>query len=145
MQIFLSYAEQDVSFASELTTTLKQHGAKVWFDQNDAPQNDQSAWESTVRRALHDSDVLITILSFAALQQEYVVQDWQQFITDGRPVVAVVIEDVEVPETLRRRGTVLDFFHHQHDNSNLHRLQMVLLDIDARLATNKWRLPPSED
>lgn len=145
MQIFISYAEQDVTFATELANTLKQHGAQVWFDQNDAPHDNQSAWERAVRKALHESDVLLTVMSFAALQQEYVVQDWQQFITDGRPVVAVVIEQLEVPEPLRRRGTVLEFFSHLHDNSNLHRLQNALLEIDSRISTNKWRLPPHID
>lgn len=145
MQIFVSYAEQDVSFASELANNLIEHGASVWFDQNNVPRDNPANWEKAVQKALHDSDVLITVMSFAALQQDYVMQDWQQFITDGRPVVAIVIEPIELPEALRRRGTVLDLMQLDHGIGYIHRLQNVLLDIDARLATNKWRLPPSAE
>lgn len=144
MQIFISYAEADIGFAAELSQTLSQRGAKVWFARDHAPQDDAAAFEAAVQAALQHSDILITVQSEAAVDDAVLTQDWQSFIGNGRPVVTALVEDIQLPEELHRHGSTVEFTHGSV-SSNLHRLQTVLLDLDSRLSTNKWRTPPSDD
>ncbi|MCB9436030.1 MAG: toll/interleukin-1 receptor domain-containing protein [Anaerolineales bacterium] len=136
MQIFLSYAREDEAFVSTLATNLKTQGAHVWFDLADAAVTDHAAWENAVQDALAVSEVLLVVLSPAALAQRYIEIDWSSFLNLGRPVVVAIAERCEVPDDLRSRPRV-DFSNVSFAEA-FHRLQLLLIEESTRISSSKW-------
>lgn len=143
MQIFLSYSENDIEFATSIADQLKKNGAFLWFDRNDAPMDDQEAWHEAVRNAGRSSDILLLIASAEALEQDYIREDWQYYISEGRPIIIVQTDNSQLPPTLQQRSPIR--FHGIDDHSAFNRLQLALLEQASRLSTDKWRRPSSHD
>ena len=143
MQIFLSYDEHDIDFAIELAAKLKAMHAMVWFDRDDASHTSEAAWQDAVRDAVKISDMLLLVASEASLAQGYIQEDWEYYIHNGRPVIVVQIEDIELPALLKQRNPIP--FYNGDNAGNLNRLQLALLDQAGRISTDKWRRPPTKN
>ncbi len=136
MQIFITYAKEDEAFVSQLAQDLKSQGAKIWVDMQDASFDDQETWEASIQGALDKSDVLLVVLSCAALQHEYIEQDWKRFIAEGRPVLIAMNEHCDdIPPALHTRQPI-DFSRNYKDGLN--RLQLMLIETTTRLSSSKW-------
>lgn len=103
-QAFLSYARaDDPEFREAVIAGLAAAGCRVWFDREAMP-NRGTSFGQEIRRAIEASDRVILVAGPAALNSEYVAQEWGYAEDTGTPVVPVVraIEFGALPEQLRR-------------------------------------------
>lgn len=143
MRIFVTYAEPDLDFATALADRLRSQRVNIWIDQHDAPNDDEFAWQEALLKAMDDADILLMVLSQAAMDHEFLHDDWQFFAQQGRPIVIVIREPLQLPRVIEQRNPVL--VRSVTDDSAIDRLQLLLLEQASRLSTDKWRLPRSED
>lgn len=108
MQIFLSYASEDVKKVSSLYKRLIKDGHSVWFDRESIiPGQD---WQAEIRRAVKLSDVAIVCFSEKTITKEGYVQKEIRMALDvasEKPdnaiyLIPIKFEDCPIPETLTR-------------------------------------------
>jgi len=80
-QVFLSYARTDRHLAHALSRELKQHGLKVWDDQNISPGAD---WSAEITIALEECDSMIALLNEHSFSSSYVRKELQHAFFDER-------------------------------------------------------------
>ena len=93
--IFISYARDDVAFARDLRERLLALGHAPWMDLFDIPAG--ARWPSEIDRALKSSDVIIGLMSPAAVASENVMNEWDWAIANGRRLVLLLIKSCEIP------------------------------------------------
>lgn len=143
IQIFLSYAEPDTDFAVGLAERLRSQHAKIWIDQHDAPAHDEATWRTALLEAMDHADMLLMILSNSAMEHEFLHDDWQFFAQQGRPIVIVMRERLQLPKEIMQRNPVI--IRSLSDSSGINRLQLLLLEQASRLSTDKWRIKPTDE
>ena len=72
MQVFISYAREDIATAKRLYQDLKTAGVKPWMDEYDllVGQN----WKATITRTIEQSDFFLALLSSNSLSKQGYVQ-----------------------------------------------------------------------
>jgi hypothetical protein len=73
MQVFLSYAEPDESFARKVAAGLEKEGLKVWYDRREILPGQN--WAESVAKALRESRAMVVLLTRAALRSSSVQRD----------------------------------------------------------------------
>ena len=97
--IFVSYSRRQLYFAESVALTLQRAGLDVWFDlQKLTPGID---WAAALEDGYRQCDRLILIASRAALSSSYVQIEWETALRNGREVIVVLSEAVDLPEPLR--------------------------------------------
>jgi hypothetical protein len=97
--IFVSYSRQQLYFAESVVLHLQQAGLEVWFDlQQISPGKD---WMSELEQGYGNCERLILIVSRAAIQSPYVKIEWETALHDGREIILVLAESVNLPDALR--------------------------------------------
>ena len=97
--LFISYSRQQLYFAESITLFLQGAGVETWFDlQKLAPGLD---WGDSLKEGYSNCDRLILVVSQAALRSAYVQVEWETALKNGREVILVLTEAVELPESLR--------------------------------------------
>ena len=71
-RVFISYAKEDKRFADRLYRDLRQAGVKPWIDSVDLIAG--QPWESTIRKAIHDSDRFLALVSSRSVKKRGFVQ-----------------------------------------------------------------------
>ncbi|HEY1390437.1 MAG TPA: toll/interleukin-1 receptor domain-containing protein [Ktedonobacterales bacterium] len=71
-RIFVSHSSEDAAFANRLSNDLRSHGADVWLDSSHMASGDFIAG---INQALQQRDVVILILSPAAIHSAWVTQE----------------------------------------------------------------------
>ena len=94
-QIFLSYARADVAFARELRDWLLKQGHTPWMDLFDIPAG--ARWPTEIDRALKSSDIIIGLMSPAAVASENVMNEWDWAIANSRRLILLLIEPCAIP------------------------------------------------
>lgn len=69
--LFISYSRKDFAFVNRLRGDLKARGIPYWIDQEGLSPGTPN-WERAIRAAIHDSSVVLWIVSPAAYESEYV-------------------------------------------------------------------------
>jgi hypothetical protein len=129
-QIFMSYAQGDEVFAVRLTDDLNRTGANVWLDIRNARPGRH--WARSIEQALSESNMMIVILSPAALQEPHVSVEWQAYLEAYRPVIPVLVRPCDLPGPLRTRRPV-DFTRDQYYSRSVHQLVSRLLESGTRI------------
>lgn len=71
-RVFISYAKEDRLSAERLYRDLLQAGVKPWIDSVDLIAG--QPWETTIRKAIHDSDYFVALLSSHSVKKRGFVQ-----------------------------------------------------------------------
>ncbi len=74
MNVFISHASTDRSYATRIADVLRQAGHSVWTPQDILPGDN---WASAVGDALTKADALVALISPAALASEAVTREWE--------------------------------------------------------------------
>lgn len=74
MNVFISHASADRSYATRIADLLRQAGHSVWTPQEILPGDN---WASAVGDALARADALVALISSAALASEAVRREWE--------------------------------------------------------------------
>lgn len=99
--IFLSYARADGKAAStRLRAELNRVGFDVWHDIEDMQGG--RAWKDQLRAALRNVDVVVVLLTPAAIDSKYVEWEWENAHTLEKRVIPLLIMSCDVPEELKR-------------------------------------------
>jgi hypothetical protein len=85
MQIFITYTLTDHEFAEYLADRLGQMGVPISWAH---PDDKLSAWQE----AFELSDIVIIVLSPAALDDQGVLNDWRVALETRRPVIAAFVD-----------------------------------------------------
>mgnify|MGYP000882883721 FL=1 len=108
LSVFLCHASGDKSAVRALYQRLLNDGFQPWLDDEDLlPGQD---WEPAIKRAVHNSDVVLVCLSCSAVTKKGFVQKEIKFAldtADEQPegtiyIVPLKLEDCAVPERLSR-------------------------------------------
>jgi formylglycine-generating enzyme required for sulfatase activity len=98
-QVFISYATKDAKFAHRLANDLQRLGVQVWI----APESIRpgEGWVSAIERGLEESSHMVTVLTPAALESEWVRKETDVAIAQERKgriqVIPLNVELCEVP------------------------------------------------
>lgn len=82
---FISYAHTDAAFATRLATALPGLGIEPWIDRHGI--HGGARWSSSIQAALDSADVLILVLTPAAMASSNVEDEWQYALDKGKPVL----------------------------------------------------------
>ncbi|SMX29521.1 Regulatory protein AfsR [Pelagimonas phthalicica] len=101
---FISYARSDGSdAATRFLTWLSSHGFSGWQDLREIG-SDETVWPQ-IETALKKSDVLVVIVTCAALASEYIRREWRAARRYGATIIPVLGEEISrstLPRWLRR-------------------------------------------
>lgn len=96
---FVSYSRKQLYFAESLVLALQRSGIEIWFDlQQLAPG---TAWSEGLKEGAQHCGRLVLIASQAAIASPHVKAEWETVLDQGREVIVVLYEAVELPERLR--------------------------------------------
>jgi hypothetical protein len=92
--IIIAYARSDwEALVAPLTLALQDAGMKVWVDQYLAQGGDD--WQTAIEQALQECELMLLIVSPAALDSSYVRLAYRYFINREKPVLPVIYVPVE--------------------------------------------------
>lgn len=109
-QIFISYSRSDLDFVQELVDRLRRRSYRVWMDKSDIKPG--SNWQEAIGTAIEASDVLVVILSEAAIASEWVGIEYDTALNKGVTVIPYVYENVDLPLRLQKKNAI---FHKEDD------------------------------
>lgn len=104
-KIFISYSRADSKAAKRIADALKEADFEVWLDTTDIDPGQN--WVKAIDQALTDAGYLLALLSKAALQSQWVQQEWTTVLTrqlsstNGGVVIPLRLEPVDLPTILR--------------------------------------------
>ncbi|SRX56204.1 toll/interleukin-1 receptor domain-containing protein [Aequorivita sp. CIP111184] len=98
--IFFSYSRDDSDFVLMLAKDLREAGATIWLDQLDIQPG--SRWDSSIEKALQESNTLLVILSCSSVKSNNVLDEVAFALEEHKNVVPVLLENCEIPFRLRR-------------------------------------------
>lgn len=105
-QIFLCYARQDEGKVENLYQKLASAGFKPWMDKHDILPGEP--WESTIQKAIRDSDFFLACLSTNSVNRRGVIQKeikqaleiWKEKLDSDIYFIPVRLDNCEVTESL---------------------------------------------
>lgn len=107
-KVFISYAKEDIKFASELYDFLQRNHYNPWLDKKKLLAG--SNWDNAIRKAFREADFIILLLSATSvskrgyIQREYrlALQNWEIKLESDIYIIPVLIDDCEVPDSLNK-------------------------------------------
>ena len=98
MNIFISYAGQDYSFAHKLAAGLHNVGIVVWMD--DAGIAAGCRAPSGLRSAINESGAMVVLVSPQSLESQWVNFEIGAGLAQDRPIIPILIEGVDIDQKL---------------------------------------------
>lgn len=92
-QVFISYSRINKGFVNDLVYRLKGSGFKVWIDNRELIAGNN--WMDSLGDALDTSDILLLIMSAEALSSQYVRMEYQYFLSQGKPIIPIMVETID--------------------------------------------------
>lgn len=110
--IFVSYAHADKAVVLPMIEALDEAGYRVWYD---AGIEVGSSFPDYIANRLHDCACLIPFISRSSLASDWCRHEIEYALEQGKPILPVYLEDVELPRALQMRlGTVQSLFWHTY-------------------------------
>ena len=103
-QIFISYARNDYAFAHQLLSALRDINVEGWMDEADVAAG--AAIGEAVRSAIRKSNAVVVLVSPNSLLSRWVDFEVGAAQALGKPVVPILLEGSELPETLQGIGSI---------------------------------------
>jgi len=142
-KVFVSHASEDKSrFVVEFAKRLREKGVDAWLDQWEMKPGD-SLVDKIFEEGLKEASAIIVVLSKTSVQKPWVREELNASvvsrITRGTKLIPVVIDDCDVPESLRytlwQRVDNLDDYEH-----SLQRILSAIFNTDDKPALG---IPPA--
>ncbi len=97
--IFISHSHTDDAFVDMLSARLHEHGYITWVDHMDIPGGQH--WDDVVEQQLNAADLLLLVLTPAAIASQEVKAEWSYFRDKKKAIVPVLLAACEPPLRLR--------------------------------------------
>lgn len=113
-RVFLSYAREDVAFVTRLANSLLKQGIDVWVDVYRL-QPGQS-WARQIGEALDTCQSMLLVLSPASVSSTNVEDEWNYYLDQKKPTLAVLLEPCKLPYRLSKLHYI-DFHQSDYDQA----------------------------
>ena len=97
---YINYSVTDAEFAEILAEDLNRIGMPTFLATTHA---DDVQWATGVHPALVECDKMIVVLTPLAVKATHVQEALQFFLDHRKPIVVALLEETEIPDTLRRK------------------------------------------
>ena len=105
-KVFISYAKEDIQFATALYEYLEKNQYDPWLDKKKLMAG--SNWDAAIRKALKEADFIVLLLSSISVskrgyvQREYklALQNWETKLESDIYIIPVLIDECTVPDNL---------------------------------------------
>jgi hypothetical protein len=119
--IFISYKSSNREFALNLCSELEAWGFDVWIDAQRI--NGGQSWRAAIEKALRDTDIMLLVVTEEALLSAEVEAEWNYFLGEGKPLIPLIVEEVNIPARLR----IIQWIDFRLDyNKSMHALRSKL-------------------
>lgn len=98
--LFVSYSHQDQNLVEPIIQGLYDMGYRLWYDTGIAVG---SRWPDTIADHVIDSSCVVAFISRNAIASTYCQEELFFALEEGKPVVAVYLEDIKLSSGLRMR------------------------------------------
>ncbi len=98
--VFLSYARLDKDRVYEEIKRFNEAGFHVWYDEGITPGNE---WSDAIAEALSKCTVFVVMLTPNSAPREAVLNEISFALDEGKPFLAIYLEDTQLPPGLRLR------------------------------------------
>ena len=98
--IFISYARLDKDRVYEEIRRFNEAGYHVWYDEGITPGNE---WSDSIADALSRCAVFVVLLTPNSAPREAVLNEISFALDEGKPFLAIYLEDTQLPPGLRLR------------------------------------------
>ena len=112
-KIFISYSRQDEEFAQQIATDLDRLGASIWLDVDDIPPGVN--WSSAIQQGLDTCDTLLLIISPDSMESSNVMDEWQYFRDESKPIIPVMHRSTANIHFQLRRIQYVDFLTQDYE------------------------------
>lgn len=136
-KVFVSHASEDKArFVVEFARRLRENGVDAWLDQWEMKPGD-SLVDKIFEEGLKEARAVIVVLSKTSVQKPWVREELNASVVNrisrGTKLIPVVIDDCDVPESLRstlwqRVDDLADY------NESLQRILSAIFDVDDKPA-----------
>ena len=107
VRIFISYSRRDAAFALGLQARLNDQGWGAWLD-SEKLQTGQR-WREEIVQAIAGCDYFVLVLSSRSIQSENVVKELSLAESSSKPILPLMIEPVEIPDSMKYQLAGLQF------------------------------------
>ena len=97
--LFVSYARADLSDVEHFVTRLKAQGLSLWMDKHGI--DGSSRWRAEIVSAIEHCKAVLLLLSEHSVQSDNVARELTLAGEEGRPVVPLMLDPVEIPRSMR--------------------------------------------
>ncbi len=98
--VFVSYAHLDKDAVFAEIKRFNEAGFHVWYDEGIAPGNE---WSDEIAEALSKCSVFVVMLTPTSAPREAVLNEISFALDEGKPLLAIYLEETELPPGLRLR------------------------------------------
>ena len=98
--VFLSYAHSDKDRVFPEIKRFNEEGFNVWYDEGISPGNE---WSDEIAQKLSECTVFVVMLTPTSAPREAVLNEISFALDEGKPFLAIYLEDTELPPGLRLR------------------------------------------
>lgn len=113
-KVFLSYARSDLSFATRLANSLLKQGIDVWLDVYRLEPG--QSWARQIGEALDRCQAMLLVLSPAGVSSGNVEDEWNYYLDQKKPTVAVLYRPCKLPYRLSKLHFI-DFHQTDYDQA----------------------------
>ncbi|MEM7061556.1 MAG: TIR domain-containing protein [Cyanobacteria bacterium P01_B01_bin.77] len=102
-QVFISYAEEDLTTREIVRYHLLQSGVTVWTNTVDIRMGED--FEVAIQRGLEEADNIVYLISQASLASKYCQMEIDQALDLNKRIIPMLVEDIDVnllPDTIRK-------------------------------------------
>ncbi|MFM8661786.1 MAG: toll/interleukin-1 receptor domain-containing protein [Cyanobium sp.] len=107
VRIFISYSRQDAAFALGLQARLNDQGWGAWLDSEKLETGQH--WREEIVKAIAGCDYFVLVLSSKSIQSENVVKELSLAESSSKPILPLMIEPVEIPDSMKYQLAGLQF------------------------------------
>ncbi|MFM9100235.1 MAG: toll/interleukin-1 receptor domain-containing protein [Cyanobium sp.] len=107
VRIFISYSRQDAAFALGLQARLNDQGWGAWLDSEKLETGQH--WREEIVQAIAGCDYFVLVLSSKSIQSENVVKELSLAESSSKPILPLLIEPVEIPDSMKYQLAGLQF------------------------------------
>ncbi|WP_458789472.1 TIR domain-containing protein [Adonisia turfae] len=102
-QVFLSYAQEDLTSKELIRYNLLQAGVTIWTDTVDIHMGED--FEAAIQRGIEEADNIVYLISQASLASEYCQMEIDQALDLNKRVIPILVEEINVsllPDKIRK-------------------------------------------
>lgn len=96
--VFISYAREDHDWVTAAVNLLIAGGAKIFMDVRDIAYGEK--WEEVLRSKLREAERVMVFWSRHAAVSQWVKEEWEVALENGKRLVPVPIDDTPLPDGL---------------------------------------------